>query len=216
MVTSTRSRNHENDDFWNLATLNRKVASPKWSRIIPRRFWATFLINFTKIYPRTPPDSNSGSFRIFYRNFHAGVGVGMLMGARDSLTSRWKRFLGFWFCFSVSWFLSSWFQGFVISWFQSFLVSCFQRFKKTFNVFERYLAHITKLPFHVFDWYWSHIQDMQDFLKRIVGSCRCPSFRKMLTHEFPFFCEICGNNKFKNDPGIFLIFVRCPGVSKDK
>ena len=127
-----------------------------------------------------------------------------------------KGFLVSWFSFFgclVFGFLVSRIRDFLVSEFLSFL---FPKIQKSFNVFERYLAHITKLPFHVFDWYWSHIQDIQDLLKRIVGGCRCPSFRKFSTNEFPFFCDIYGNNKVKNDPGIFLIFLRCPGVSTDE
>ena len=66
----------------------------------------------------------------------AGVGVGMLRGAGDSLT--WKY-----------WFLGFWFIG----------------FKDLPNFHSMFSGR-----------YWSHIQDFPEFIKRIVGSLRCPSF----------------------------------------
>ena len=48
--------------------------------------------------------------------------------------------------FLGSWFLGFWFVGFLVSEFLGFLVS---KIQKTFNIFERYLVHITKVPFHI-------------------------------------------------------------------
>ena len=62
----------------------------------------------------------------------AGVGVGMLRGAGDSITRNSKRFLGFWF-------LASWFQ------------KCFMFSKDT-----RYI--LPKFHFMIFDRYEIHIQ----------------------------------------------------------
>ena len=47
-------------------------------------------------------------------------------------------------------FLVSRVLGVLVSWFQSFLVSWFQRLKNSFNVFERYMVHLTKFPFQLF------------------------------------------------------------------
>ena len=90
-----------------------------------------------------------------------------------------KRFLGFlvfWFLGSLWFFVVSKILGFLVSWFGSFLVS---KLQKSLNIFERYWYSIL-LNFHfmLFGRYWSHIQYLQDFIKRIVGICRCPSFPK--------------------------------------
>ena len=81
----------------------------------------------------------------------------------------------------VSWFLGFWLQVILVS---EFLVSWFQRFKTSFNVSERYLFHITKLQFHFFDRYRSHIQDFQAFIRRLFGIFRRPSFPKSITNGF--------------------------------
>ena len=93
----------------------------------------------------------------------------------------------------VSWFFVSKFLGFTVSWFVGFEVS---------KIYQ-----ISCLQ------YWSHIQDFRNLIRRI---CRCPSFRK-----FPKLCmfNILNFTKvmfLKTDPGIFLIFFRHPGVSKEK
>ena len=62
--------------------------------------------------------------------------------------------------FKVSWFLVSWFQ-------------------QLFYVFKGYPLHINKFPFHVFDKYEIHIQDLLDFVGRVSIIFRCPPFRKM-------------------------------------
>ena len=55
MVTSARFEKHENDDLSVFPTWNRKVTSPKWSRIILQSFWATFWFRIIiKFAPQTP------------------------------------------------------------------------------------------------------------------------------------------------------------------
>ena len=124
-----------------------------------------------------------------------------------------KQFIGFvvsWFlvfCFLVYWLL-----GFLVSWFQSFLVSWLQRFKKSFKVFERYLAHITKFPFHV-------------SRKILILYARFPRISQTDLHHVSvsafskivetLYFQIVGfylKNKYAM---IFRIFFRYPGVSKD-
>ena len=82
----------------------------------------------------------------------AGVGLGMLRGAGDSLTR--KRLLVWWLL--GCWFLGFWTLGFLVSWIQRFLVSSFQSFKDLQTN-------------HVVDRYWSHIQDSQELIRRIRG-----------------------------------------------
>ena len=61
MDTSTRWESHDNGDFQVFPKWNRKVASPKWSRIIMRSFWAIQRLKFTvKMRFQTPPDPKSG------------------------------------------------------------------------------------------------------------------------------------------------------------
>ena len=73
--------------------------------------------------------------------------------------------------FMVSWFYGFmvwWFCGCVVLWFYGFMVLWFRGFKN----FPNY-------DFMFFDRYWSHIQDFRDSIRRIVGFCRRPSFRKL-------------------------------------
>ena len=63
MVTSTRSENNANVWFLAFPKWILKVTIPKWSRIIIRSCWATFLTKFTK-QPQTP---NPHFSRIFYK-----------------------------------------------------------------------------------------------------------------------------------------------------
>ena len=86
-------------------------------------------------------------------------------------------------------FLVSWFQSFLVSWILGFLVSKFlgllvptcqssKDLPDAHSIFSRR--------------YWSHIQDLQDFIRRIFGIVRRPSFpifsnvskskRKMIRH----------------------------------
>ena len=86
-------------------------------------------------------------------------------------------FLGFlvsWFLgFLVSWFLVSWFLLFLVSWFRSFLVPWFQRFKGLPNCHFMFSGR-----------YWSHIQDYQDFIRRVDGSSRHLSFHIFKMSDF--------------------------------
>ena len=70
--------------------------------------------------------------------------------------------------------------------------------------------------FMFFDRYWSHIQDLQDFNRRIVGVFRRPSFRK-----FVKILEFHNSEIYKNSTSpkwfcIFLILLRYPGVPKNR
>ena len=76
------------------------------------------------------------------KNQPSGGGRGS-RGGWDSLNGK---------SFLVSWFLGVWFLGLLVSWFLDCLVSWFLGLK-TFNVFERYLVHITECQSHVFDKY---------------------------------------------------------------
>ena len=90
--------------------------------------------------------------------------------------------------FLVSWclgFKDSCFLGFLVSWFESFLVSWFQSFKELPNVHFMFSGR-----------YWSHIQDFQDFIWRIVGICWCPPFRKIKMLDLQHF-EIYKNSMLK-------------------
>ena len=114
----------------------------------------------------------------------------------------------------VSWFLGlcflvSWFLGFQVSWFLGFLVSNFQGFKD--STIPYYQISISCF----FERYWSHLQDFQDSITRIVGICRRQSFS-----NFPS-CWISKRNKsmecfFSKRFRIFLDLLRYPGVSNDK
>ena len=61
--------------------------------------------------------------------------------------------------------------------------------------------------------YSSHIQDFQDFIKRIVGMFRHLSFSK----KQMWICETLKRIKIfdENDLGFFLDFLRYPGVFID-
>ena len=80
----------------------------------------------------------------------AGVGVGMLRGAEDSLTGDFLGFLVY---------------GLLVSWFWIFLASKFQGFKD-----------LSSFHFMLFERYWSHIQDFQEFIRRCVGMIWRPPF----------------------------------------
>ena len=129
----------------------------------------------------------------------AGVGVGMFGGAGESLTwtsSSVSWFLGHGFLgFLISWSIGllvclfvfwggSWFVGFLICWLLGFKVSWFQSFK----------INDPKLPefhFMFFDRAWSHIQDFQYFIRRIVGIYRRhPPFSKSTKPDFLKFRDL--------------------------
>ena len=85
-----------------------------------------------------------------------------------------KKCLGF----SASTFLGfkdSWFLGLKDSWCLGVKDSWFHNFKGS-----RFQWSLTKFPVHVFGRYCSHIQDLQDFVRRIGGISRRPSFRHVL------------------------------------
>ena len=69
-----------------------------------------------------------------------------------------------------------------------------------------------QIPFHIFLRYWSHIQDFQDFIRRVVGICRRPSFPKCPKCHFAIF----KNNISGNDLGFFLHELEDFGLSKNK
>ena len=97
----------------------------------------------------------------------AGVGVGMLRGAGDSLT--WKTFLVSWClvsCFKkvlVYWFVVSWFQSLLVSkkdWLLGFEISKFQRFNDPMLPISHFMF---------FDRYWFCIKEFQDFIRQFAG-----------------------------------------------
>ena len=75
--------------------------------------------------------------------------------------------------------------GFLVSWFQNILVSWFHSSKDLTN------SHFM---------FSGHIQNSQDFIKRIVGICRQPSFRN-LSKAWIFPNEVCKHTIFSNDLG---------------
>ena len=85
-------------------------------------------------------------------------------------------FVILWFCgcmvlrfydFMVSWFRGFMVCGFVVLWLSGFMVYGFM------------LSKISNFHFMFSGRYRSHIQDFQDFIRRSVGICRRPSFRKL-------------------------------------
>ena len=102
----------------------------------------------------------------------AGVGVGKLRGAGDSLA--WK----------VSWFLG---------------------FKDLPNFHFMSTGRFCSISpnFHsmFFGRYWSHIQDIQEFIRRIFGLFRCPSFR-IKYFRFTKLWVLQAYGFFRNVPGI--------------
>ena len=70
--------------------------------------------------------------------------------------------------------------------------------------------HILKVPlgsiqnfnFMFFDWYWSHIQDFQDFIQRIVGMFRRPSVRKLTKFGISKIVRFIKMTRLTNVPGI--------------
>ena len=95
----------------------------------------------------------------------------------------------------------------MLLWFYSFRVSWF---KKSPNV-----------NFIFSGSYWSHIQDFQDFIKRIVGFVRRPSFPKLtnlwVSENWRFAKITCfGNGRIFSFWFFRRPFLKCPGVSKDE
>ena len=96
---------------------------------------------------------------------------------------------------------------FFVSWFQSFLVSNSQSFNEPI---------LPKCHFMVFGEYWSHIQDSQEFIRRIVGMFRHPSFPNISKCSIAVFRDF-QKSYFRNTiRDLFLDYLECPGVSKDK
>ena len=59
-------------------------------------------------------------------------------------------------------------------------MSKFQNSTKSHFIFCcGYWYHISKTPLMNFDRYWSHIDDLGDFIRRIFGVFLCPSFQKV-------------------------------------
>ena len=122
--------------------------------------------------------------------------LGYSYAAKSSML-RGRGFLGF---------LVSKFLGFKVYWFLGYKVSKFQRFNDPI------------LPKHhviFFDRYRSHIQDFQDFIRRIVGIFRRPPFRTFASFWISKKSRFA-NNIFQMFQGVFLILFRYPGVPKDK
>ena len=59
-----------------------------------------------------------------------------------------------------------------------------------------------------------HIQDFQDFIKRIGGMFRCPSFRRSTTSRMFHYFSIVKISVSHNVPNMFRIFYKYPGISK--
>ena len=76
--------------------------------------------------------------------------------------------------FVSSWFYSCMFYGFMVLW---FMILWFYGFMTLWFIGFKNI----KFPFHVFDRYGSHIQYSQDFIRQVVGICRCPPFPKPIT-----------------------------------
>ncbi len=127
---------------------------------------------------------------------------GMLKGVLGFLVSKCLGFLFCWFLgFKFHGYLASKLLGFKVSWFQSFLVSKFE--------------DLPNFHFMFSGRYWSHIQDFQEFVRRIVGICRSPSFptfSKCSISKSLTFIKI----RFPWRTCFFLDFQKYPGVSKDK
>ena len=50
---------------------------------------------------------------------------------------------------------------------------------------KRHLVHVTESPFHVFDRYWFHIHDSEEFCTGIFIISRSPSLPKLIKVRFP-------------------------------
>ena len=71
------------------------------------------------------------------------------------------------------------FFGFLVSWFQTLLVSGFlgsNILRNPLMLLKDIWSTSPNVHFMVFERYWSHIQDFQDFFRRIFIICRRPSF----------------------------------------
>ena len=113
----------------------------------------------------------------------AGVGVGMLRGAGDSLT--WKQ--------KVSWFLGFLLVCFLVSKFAGFLV---QKFKDSMIPCCEISISCSR----------AHIRDLQRIIRRIFTIVRCLSFPTL--SKSVFVVEICEILFFKNDLVFFLNYWR--------
>ena len=92
--------------------------------------------------------------------------------------------------------------GFLVSWFQSCLVSRLfgyskiRRFKDS-KIHFMYLKDIGSIlsnyHFLFSGRYWSHIQDFQEFIRRISMAVRCPSFPKITKSRVSNNCYLQSN-----------------------
>ena len=119
----------------------------------------------------------------------------------------------------VAFFMVLWIYGFMVSWCYSFMVLGFYGFIIIVLQFHGFMVlWLQKIPISHFVFsgrYCSHIQDVQDFLRRIFGICGARLFETCL-NLWSRKAEIYKSIFFRTLPGIFLIFFGCPGVSKDK
>ena len=79
-------------------------------------------------------------------------------------------------------------------------------------MYQRYWI-FPKKPFMFSGRYWSHIQDLQDFIRRIFVILRCPSFPKVSNHMFWIF-EIHKHEFPENVPICFFLFLQYFGILK--
>ena len=63
--------------------------------------------------------------------------------------------------------------------------------ERHFMLCNRYLYHISKHPWFFYR-YWCNIHDFWDFIRRIFGIVRCPSFKNDRNVEV----QICNNHMF--------------------
>ena len=92
----------------------------------------------------------------------------------------------------------------------------FLGFKKCFMFSKDIWYILPNFHFMFLNRYGIHIQDLGDFIKRIVIIFRCPSFRKRSTFWASKISTFKKMIFFEMPHGIFLTLLRCPGVSKDK
>ena len=81
-------------------------------------------------------------------------------------------------------FLVSWFRSFLDSWLQSFKVSKLLRFENIYCVLGNIHSILPNFEFMFVDRHWSHIQNFEEFIKRILGIDRSPSLPKNKMFDF--------------------------------
>ena len=109
------------------------------------------------------------------------------------------------------------FQSVAVSWFLGFKVSKFQRLRNIEYFLEDIDPILPTCHCMFSGRYRSHVQDFGEFIRRIDGICRCPTFRKLSQQKRIF--EIVRFPKIiclANALGSSLNYSECPGVSKDK